>query len=194
MWIVETVGSLGYGGIFVMMFLESSFFPFPSEVVMPPAGYLAARGQMSMVLAILAGIAGSLGGALFNYYLASRWGRRLLLRYMKYVFIKESSLKRSEDFFMRHGHISTFVGRLIPGIRQYISLPAGLLGMPLFVFCLFTSLGAGIWVTILTYIGFFVGHNQELVELYLKKSSLFLVMACVIIVFIYVVRLKNTRR
>lgn len=113
-FIVDTVGSLGYFGIFVMMFLESSFFPFPSEVVMIPAGYLVYKGEMNMLLAIFFGILGSLAGALFNYYLAIKLGRKVLIKYGKYFFIKEPTIIKMEEFFKKHGHISTFSGRLIP--------------------------------------------------------------------------------
>lgn len=143
-WIVQTVGDLGYMGIFVMMFLESSFFPFPSEVVMIPAGYLASIGQMNLFVAIAFGIAGSLAGALFNYYLAIKFGRAFLQKYGKFVLVREETLEKMENFFAKHGHISTFSGRLVPAVRQYISLPAGLARMDLFKFSLYTSLGAGI--------------------------------------------------
>ena len=103
-FIVETVGSLGYTGIFIMMFLESSFFPFPSEVVMIPAGYLAYKGEMNMYLVILFGILGSLAGSLFNYYLAIKFGRKFLIKYGKYFFIKEETIIRMEEFFKKHGH------------------------------------------------------------------------------------------
>lgn len=156
-WIVDMVSVLGYVGIFVMMFLESSFFPFPSEVVMIPAGYLVFKGEMNAPLAIICGIAGSLAGALFNYYIALRLGRGFIVRYGKYVFFTESTMQKMEDFFQKHGPISTFVGRLITVVRQYISLPAGLARMNLWQFCLYTSLGAGIWVIILTLIGYYVG-------------------------------------
>ena len=98
-FIVETVSQLGYAGIFIMMFLESSFFPFPSEVVMIPAGYLAYKGEMNMYLVILFGILGSLAGALFNYYLALKLGRRFLMRYGKYILISEDTILKMEDFF-----------------------------------------------------------------------------------------------
>lgn len=167
-FIVETISSLGYLGIFILMFLESTVIPVPSEVVMIPAGYLAYKGEMNLLLAILAGIAGSLAGAVFNYYLAMKFGRKFLSKYGKYVLIKEETLEKMESFFEKHGHISTFSGRLIPAVRQYISLPAGLAKMNLFKFSLYTSLGAGIWVLILALLGYFIGSNQALIDEYLK--------------------------
>ena len=171
-FVVNTVGSLGYAGIFAMMFLESSFFPFPSEVVMIPAGYLAYQGEMSIVAAVVAGTAGSLAGALFNYWLAVKVGRPLLLRYGRWVLIKPETLERMERFFRTHGEISTFNGRLLPGIRQYISLPAGLARMPLARFSLYTSLGAGIWVLVLALLGYFLGANQQLLHQYLREITI----------------------
>ena len=143
------------------MFLESSFFPFPSEVAMIPAGYLAHQGQMSLVLAWCAGTAGSLAGAVFNYYLCYFFGRELVLKYGKYVGITKVKMRKFEAFFKRHGEISTFNCRLIPGIRQYISLPAGLAKMNLFKFSLYTTLGAGIWVAILLAVGWYLGKNYD---------------------------------
>ena len=160
-FIVQTVGEWGYAGIFLMMFLESSFFPFPSEVAMIPAGYLAHQGQMSLVLAWCAGTAGSLAGAIFNYYLCYFFGRELVLKYGKYVGITKVKMRKFEAFFKRHGEISTFNCRLIPGIRQYISLPAGLAKMNLFKFSLYTTLGAGIWVAILLAVGWYLGKNYD---------------------------------
>ena len=185
-FIVATVGGWGYPGIFLMMALESSFFPFPSEVVMIPAGYLAYRGEMNLPLAILAGIAGSLAGALFNYWLALRLGRPFLARYGKYVLVREHTLQRMEDFFARHGHISTFTGRLIPAVRQYISLPAGLARMNLFTFSLYTALGAGIWVAILALLGYFIGHNEAALKEYLRLITAALLAGIVILVVLYV--------
>jgi membrane protein DedA with SNARE-associated domain len=190
--IVQTVGNWGYPGIFLMMALESSFFPFPSEVVMVPAGYLAYKGEMNLVLAIVSGITGSLAGALFNYWLATKLGRPFLLRYGKYVLFKEHSLQRMEDFFAVHGHISTFTGRLIPAVRQYISLPAGLARMNLGVFSLYTSLGAGIWVTILALLGYTLGHNEEAIRANLHLITLITLGAVAVIILLYVrIKLKK---
>ena len=192
-FIVDTVGSLGYLGIFIMMFLESSFFPFPSEVVMIPAGYLAYKGEMNMYLVILFGILGSLFGALFNYYLAVKFGRKFLIKYGKYFFIKEPTIIRMEEFFKNHGHISTFSGRLIPAVRQYISFPAGLARMNLFLFCIYTILGAGIWVIILTLLGYFLGGNEALIKEYLHYIIIVILISLYVLVFLYYSRIKRKR-
>ncbi len=193
-WIVETVGMLGYAGIVIMMFLESSFVPFPSEVVMIPAGYLAFKGEMNLIIAILCGIIGSLSGALFNYYLAIKLGRPLLIRYGTYVMFNEDTLSRMESFFNRHGHISTFIGRLIPVIRQYISLPAGLANMNLVIFSLYTSLGAGIWVIILALLGYYIGENEVLIKAYLHNIIVVLLLFCIIGATLYYWRYQRKQK
>ena len=192
-FIVQTVGSLGFLGIFIMMFLESSFFPFPSEVVMIPAGYLAYKGEMNIYIAIVVGILGSLAGALFNYYLAIKFGRKFLIKYGKYFFIKEPTIVKMEEFFKSHGHISTFSGRLIPAVRQYISFPAGLARMNLFIFCIYTSLGAGIWVIILTLLGYFLGGNEALIKEYLHYIIIGILVSLVVLGIWYYNRVKKTK-
>jgi membrane protein DedA with SNARE-associated domain len=171
-WLVHTVGQIGYPGIFLLMVLESSFFPFPSEVVMIPAGYLAYQGSMNLYAAIAAGTAGSLAGALLNYYLALYLGRPLVLKMGKYVLFGPEALDKMEGYFARHGEISTFNGRLIPGVRQYISLPAGLARMAIGRFCLYTALGAGIWVTILAVLGYVLGSQEDLLRDNLHKITI----------------------
>lgn len=193
-FIVQTVGSLGYIGIFLMMFLESSFFPFPSEVVMIPAGYLAYKGEMNIYIAIVAGILGSLAGALFNYYLAIKFGRKFLIKYGKYFFIKEPTIVKMEEFFKSHGHISTFSGRLIPAVRQYISFPAGLARMNLFIFCIYTSLGAGIWVIILTLLGYFLGGNEALIKEYLHIIIITILILLAVLGFFYYKRVQKKKK
>ena len=190
-FIVNTVDSLGYVGIFIMMFLESSFFPFPSEVAMIPAGLLAAQGKMSLILAIMIGIAGSLSGALFNYFLAVKFGRGFLVKYGKYFFISEETIAKTEKFFKDHGAISTFTGRLIPAVRQYISFPAGLARMDLKIFSFYTTLGAGTWVTILALIGYFVGANEALAKEYTKEITIGVLVSLALLVFWYVRRQKK---
>jgi membrane protein DedA with SNARE-associated domain len=185
-WIVNTVGDLGYIGIFIMMFLESSFFPFPSEVVMIPAGYLASKGEMNIYAAILSGILGSIAGAWFNYFIAASAGRKVVLK-----FLKERHLEKIEKFFESHGEISTFNGRLIPGIRQYISFPAGLAKMNPLKFTIFTALGAGIWVVVLALLGYFIGENQELIHKYIKEITVITLLIIAVITLIYIKRRKR---
>ena len=151
--------------VFVFMAVESSFIPFPSEVVMIPAGFLAARGELglapaaALVAAILVGILGSLLGAFVNYYLALWVGKPFLLKYGKWFFVKPEPLNRACEVFNRYGAATTFVCRLIPVIRQLISVPAGISRMPLGSFALFTGLGAGIWSAILALVGFWLGRT-----------------------------------
>ncbi|MBJ6799533.1 DedA family protein [Geomonas propionica] len=192
-WLVETIGAMGYPGIFLLMALESSVFPIPSELVMPPAGYLAQQGQMNMVVAIVSGTVGSLIGAYANYFAAHYLGRPLLLKYGKYVFITEEKFAKVERFFKDHGEISTFIGRLLPVVRHLISLPAGLAGMNHVKFSLYTLLGAGIWVTVLTFIGYFIGSNQELIMRYSHQALIGVLVVSAVIIAVYV-RLQRGKR
>jgi membrane protein DedA with SNARE-associated domain len=150
--------------VFCLMTIESSFIPFPSEVVMIPAGFLAARGELLLgdpvpdaVLVLAAGVVGSLSGAYINYFLARWLGIPMLERYGKYLFLPPEKLHRAEAIFREYGAGATLVCRLLPVIRQLISIPAGLSGMPLASFTLWTGLGAAAWVTILTAIGYGLG-------------------------------------
>lgn len=156
----------GYFFIFFFMAVESSFIPFPSEIVMIPAGFLAARSEltcrspyMDLPIAIIAGLAGSLAGAFFNYYLSAKLGEPFLRKYGKYFFIKPEALDRAYEIFNKYGAGTTFICRLIPVIRQLISIPAGLSGMEKGKFALFTGLGAGIWTAILAITGFWLGRT-----------------------------------
>jgi len=189
--LVETIGSMGYWGVFLLMFLESTFFPFPSEIIMIPAGYLAYKGEMNFYLVVLIGIVGSVGGAIFNYYIAMHFGRRFLLKYGKYFFIKAETLDKLEAFFAKHGELSTFNGRLIPGIRQLISLPAGLARMNLLRFSLYSALGAGIWVVVLVALGYLLGSNEALISEYLHTATIIALISVAFITVFYVVRYKR---
>lgn len=190
-WLANTVGQWGYPGIVMLMALESSFFPFPSEVVIPPAAYLAASGKMNIAIVILCGTLGSLLGAVFNYWLALQFGRTFFEKHGRYLLVSRRSLERADRFFERHGHISTFVGRLLPGIRQYISLPAGLARMNMFTFCAATVLGAGIWVIVLAAIGYWFGRNEQLLMQNLHWVTLVLVIVCGILSILYWRRWKS---
>lgn len=186
MWLVNTIGVMGYPGIFLLMAMESSVIPVPSELVMPPAGYLAHQGQMNVWIAIFWGTAGSLVGAYANYFASHYLGRPLLLKYGKYVWITEEKFSKVEKFFHDHGEISTFIGRLLPVVRHLISLPAGLAGMDHFKFTLYTLMGAGLWVTILTFIGYFIGANQELIMKYSRQALIGVVIVSIVIIYFYI--------
>ena len=156
----------GLAFVFVFMTIESSFIPFPSEVVMIPAGFLAARGELTgssplvaLWLAIAAGTIGSMAGAYINYYLAMWVGKPFLEKYGKYFFVKKEPLERACEVFNRYGAMTTFICRLVPVIRQLISVPAGISRMPLFSFSFFTALGAGIWTAILAFVGYAIGRT-----------------------------------
>ena len=158
--------------IFVFMAIESSFIPFPSEVVMIPAGFLAARGELlgghsaascgaltAVWVAIAVGVLGSLAGAFINYYLALWVGKPFLEKYGKWFFLKPAALERACEVFNRYGAVTTFVCRMVPAIRQLISIPAGIARMPLRSFTLFTGLGAGVWTAILAFVGYGLGKS-----------------------------------
>jgi membrane protein DedA with SNARE-associated domain len=162
-WVLATVNGWGYPGIFVLMALESTVLPIPSELVVIPAGYLAYQGKMSVGLIFLASTLGSLAGAFINYGFALWVGRPFLERYGRYFFVRPALLHKTDAFFARHGAISTFTGRLVPGIRHLISLPAGLTRMGLLPFSLYTLLGAGLWTVVLIAMGWFIGGNEALI-------------------------------
>jgi len=185
-WLVSTIGAMGYTGIFLLMAMESSIFPIPSEVVMPPAGFLVQQGKMDMLWVILSGTLGSLIGAYANYFAARYLGRPLLLKYGKYVWITEEHFEKVENYFNQHGEISTFIGRLLPVVRHLISLPAGLAGMNHLKFTAYTLLGAAIWVSVLTWIGYFIGENQELILRYSHEAVIDVIAFCVVLAAAYI--------
>jgi membrane protein DedA with SNARE-associated domain len=200
-WLADTILALGYSGIMLLMAIESSILPLPSELVMPPAGYLAAKGQMNGILAVAAGTLGSVIGALVNYALALFVGEPLLRRYGKYVLISARSLDRTEAFFRRHGEISTLIGRLLPVVRHLISIPAGVSRMGLGRFILFTALGAGTWCAILTYLGWIIGRHGQNVEAaigpYVHRTLVMYVLpavAILLVVYVFWRRRGGTRR
>lgn len=195
--IVSIVGDLGYLGIVLGMLIESSFIPFPSELIIPPAGVLISRGEMSFSLVLASAILGSLIGAYINYFIGLHFGRRVISKlvdkYGKFMLIKRESLDKSDSYFKNHGGITTFTGRLIPAIRQLISIPAGFAKMPLGKFTLYTALGSGIWSAVLIYVGILYGNNKENIDSFLGSATIIILitLSIIIISYLYFKRLNR---
>ncbi len=161
-FIQEILKHLDYFWVTVLMAIESSFIPFPSEVVVPPAAYMSVQGPMNVFLVVFFATLGCDIGALVNYYLAKYLGRPLVYRFAssrlgRLCLLSPEKIQKAEAYFVKNGATSTLVGRLIPGIRQLISIPAGLAGMPLAPFLLYTTIGAGLWNAILAALGYYLG-------------------------------------
>jgi membrane protein DedA with SNARE-associated domain len=187
-WIIATVHEWGYGGIVIMMAVESTILPFPSEAALIPAGYLAAQHRMDPVLATVSGGLGSLLGASLNYLVSMWFGRPLMERIGRYVFVTPEKLDAADRYFAKHGEITTFIGRLIPGIRHLISIPAGVARMSFWRFAFYTTLGATLWSAVLVGVGYWVGANEDLWRPMLQKATLWLFGGMVVLIAIYVWR------
>ncbi len=199
-WAINLASSLGYMGIFIAMIIESSILPLPSEIILIPAGLAASKGNFSITLLLLVSVIGSIIGALFNYTLAYFLGRKtidkFLLKYKKLFFISKETMAKTDKFFETDGEITTFLGRLIVGIRHLISLPAGFARMNLFKFCFYTGLGALVWSAVLIAVGFIFGSNMDFILKNFRVVSYVLALVIFIILLIYILvrrmrRLKN---
>lgn len=188
------IKELGYIGIFIGMTIESSFFPFPSEVILIPAGTLIARGEMSFFMVFFAGLFGSLAGAWINYFLALFLGRKtvdyLVGKYGRFLFITNKKLRKTDDYFRKHGEVTTFIGRLIFIIRQLISLPAGFAKMNFLKFSLYTALGAGLWTLVLILVGYFFGSSAGPT---MKIITAVLLIVSLLITLIYALTRKKSK-
>lgn len=186
-----TAGILGLGvvGVFIGMILESAYIPLPSEIILPYAGYLVYLGRTNLISAMVAGLAGGMVGAVIGYGIAYYGGRPLIERYGRYIGIRRHELDRAEDWFSRHGDGAVFFGRLLPGIRTYISLPAGLAQMPLGRFIVFSLLGALPWTVLFTYMGYSLGAHWQQIS---RLSHYFL--AAVLVLLVIWLAVIGTRR
>lgn len=187
-FILGITANLGYLGVGLLMVIESSFLPFPSELVVPPAAYLASMGEMNIFIIILIAVLGSVVGALVNYFLAASLGRFLVYKLAahpiaKFLMISPEKIERAEKYFLNNSNSATFIGRLIPVIRQLVSIPAGLSRMPLLPFISLTALGSFIWVSILAALGYFLGSNQALLHSYYREVSWVLIALLIVYLF-----------
>jgi len=198
-WLLHGLLDLGYPGIILLMAMESSVLPVPAELVMPPAGYWVAKGEMNAVAAVASGVLGSVLGALATYYVAHWFGRGFVRRFGKYFLISERSIERSERYFAAHGEISVLLGRMVPVVRHLISIPAGIARMSLPAFVGYTGLGALVWCSILTWIGYFLGHNEGVlrnaeVQRYVTRALLVVLPILALVAGIYVLRHRRRAR
>jgi membrane protein DedA with SNARE-associated domain len=192
-------GHLGYQGIIFLMALESSVIPVPSELVIPPAGILAARGEMNLLLVIIAGVAGSLIGATISYWVSWLLGRAVILiladhAIAKFLRITPEKVEAAERFFLKYGSISVFVGRLLPVIRHLISIPAGFSRMNFGKFFLYTFLGSAIWVTVLAVGGYYLGSQIELIaENFKSIVEVLIIIAVLAGIIFWIYRVKKNK-
>ncbi len=191
---VNAVAAAGYPGIFVLMLLASSFLPVPSQAALIPAGYLASQGRLELPVVLICSVSGTLCGALVNYGLALWLGRPFLQRYGRWLLLTPARLDRAEAFFLKHGEIGTFLGRLVTGVRHYVSLPAGVARMPLGRFVAFTLMGGALYDCMEVGIGYVAGDNQELIERYSKEMVAGVIVLCALAVSIYAFRHRRGRR
>jgi membrane protein DedA with SNARE-associated domain len=185
-WIKSSMESLGYAGIVFLMFLENVFPPIPSELIMPLGGFSSLEGQLSFGGVVAAGTAGSVLGAIPLYYLGRLLGeerlKQLADRYGKWLTVSSKEIDRADNWFDTHGHKAVFFCRLVPGVRSLISIPAGVSGMHLAPFLLYSTLGSAIWTAFLAYLGRLLGENYELVDTYIGPLS-YVVLGLLVLAF-----------
>lgn len=196
-WVTGVVAAGGWPGVLLLMFLENLFPPIPSEVIMPLAGFAVARGQISFVMAILAGIAGTLLGNAFWYELSRAIGaariKPLFARYGRWFAVDDKDFEKAERTLKRHGPVALFFGRLLPGIRTVISIPAGLIGIPRHVFYMWTALGSTVWITALLIAGYYLEDHYDRIEGWLEPLS-YVVLAGIVGAYLWHIWSTRVRR
>lgn len=166
---INLISGWGYGGVFILMALESALIPIPSEIIMPFAGFLVWEGKFDFMTVVLLGAFGNLVGSIAAYFLGFYGGRPLLEKYGRYVFISREEIEKADSWFKKYGNFSIFISRMLPVVRTFISLPAGIARMPFWKFSLYTFLGCLPWSLALTYAGLIMGENWQNLEIYFKK-------------------------
>jgi len=191
--ILNLVSDLGYLGIFIMTLIEGTLIPIPNEITLIPAGFLVVQGKFTFWILLLVAALGNVLGSMLSYYIALRYGRSLLLRYGKYMFFDENKLKKMEAFFSKHGAFSVFIGRITPGLKHFISFPAGLAKMKLWFFAFYSISGGTIWVLFLIFLGMILGHNKERLYQYMDNINIVIISIISLTVIFYVWRNKRRK-
>ncbi len=187
--------NMNYTTITLLMTIESSFVPFPSEIVIPPAAYIASdpESDLNIFLVVLFGTIGALIGAYINYFLALWLGRPIVYKFAdsrlgRFFLLSKEKVVKAETYFNNHGKTSTFIGRLIPGIRQLISIPAGLAKMNFLAFSIYTFIGAMIWNIVLAALGYLAHGQKDLIDKYNKELSIAIVVIVVLVILFFIIR------
>lgn len=196
-WITNTVDSLGYFGIGLLMLLENVFPPIPSELIMPLAGFAVIQGELKFVYVVMAGVIGSVLGALPWYYLGKAWGlkriKRLVNRYGKWLSISSRDIDNAQQWFVKRGRETACFSRVVPGVRTYISVPAGISKMPMIPFLIYSTIGTAIWVSFLTYAGYLLGENYDRLKQYLAPVSTIVLVLLAIVFVVWIIR-RNVKQ
>ena len=194
-WIANTVNSWGYIGIALLMLLENIFPPIPSELIMPLAGFVVAQGKLKFSYVVVAGVVGSILGALPWYYLGKFWGleriERLADRYSKWLSVSSKDIRKAKQWFERRGKQAACLSRVVPGVRTYISVPAGISKMPLIPFLLYSTIGTAAWVILLTYAGYILGDSYALVKQFLKPIATIVAASLIFAVILWIIQRKS---
>ena len=188
--VIYLIESLGYFGIFLGMTIESACIPLPSEVIMTFAGFVVNEGKLTLTNIILVGILGNLVGSLITYYIGLKGARPLLEKYGKYILITKEKLDNADKWFNKHGDAAVFFGRILPGIRTFISLPAGINKMDIKKFIIYTLIGSGIWTSILAIIGIELGKDCQ----YFRIFDIIIGIAILLIIIYYVIKHRKNKK
>jgi membrane protein DedA with SNARE-associated domain len=193
-WVQGIVSDLGYPGLFMLIFLESTLVPIPSELVMPFAGFMASKGVFALPLVLVINSVAALLGSLFCYFIGAKLGKPFVMKYGKYAFIKPKDLEKTESYFAKHGRATILIGRFLPVVRHVISIPAGIARMPLGPFVLQTFIGSTVWGSFLILIGYFLGKNWESVAKQFKRVDMLVGVLLIVVAIALAVRFIAKRR
>lgn len=191
--LVNVVEKFGYLGIFIMTIAEGTFIPIPNEVTLIPAGFLVTKGKLALIPVLIFSILGNFIGSMISYSIARMLGRKFIMNYGKYVGLHSERLKKMEDFFHKYGKVSVFLGRIVPGVKHFISFPAGLAKMDGRLFSIYSSAGGGLWVTTLILIGMLIGNNESAIELFISRMNWSIWLVSIVIILIYIVYSRRNK-